>query len=102
MSVVDEFRGYTPKEVAEMTRLYGEHELRRLAAASKIAHHRGAMNRVIFFPDDIKDLLSSTRRNPTDQTAPAAPALAVAAEPEDDDPFRSTPRSRALHSARRA
>ena len=53
---VDSFRGYSPKEVAEMTGLFGEHELRRMARAGEVAHHRGGRNKIVFFPEDIKAL----------------------------------------------
>lgn len=106
MTVPEEFRGYSPKEVAEITGgLYGEHELRRMAAHDEIAHHRGGRNKIVFFPDDIKALLRSTRRTPTksrgqDTTPRTAPALAAVEAPAD--PFRSTPRSKAAHRARQS
>lgn len=103
MSTVEEFRGYSPKEVAEMTGLYGEHELRRMAAANEIAHHRGGRNRVVFFPEDIKALMRATRRTPVKKKAADQPQLeSVTAEVEQLDPFRSTPRSRAAHRPRKS
>lgn len=99
MNTTDQFRGYSPAEVAEMTTLYSESELRKLAAAGKVQHTRGARNRIVFFPDDVKALIRARRRTPA---APVEPALALVPDAEDDDPFRSTSRSRALHSGRRA
>lgn len=101
MSGIEDFRGYSPAEVAEMTGLYGEHELRRMAAAGEIAHHRGGRNRVVFFPEDIKALLRVTRRTPVKKAAPA-PLESVTAEVEQIDPFRSTARSRSAHRARQS
>ncbi|MFC4903800.1 hypothetical protein [Kocuria oceani] len=101
MSDIEDFRGYSPAEVAEMTGLYGEHELRRMAAAGKVAHHRGARNKVVFFPEDIKALLRDTRQVPAKKKA--EPHLAaVTTEAEQVDPFRSTPRSRSAHRARQS
>ncbi|NVC23421.1 helix-turn-helix domain-containing protein [Kocuria salina] len=82
------FRGYSPKEVAELTKLYGEHELRRMAAGGEISHHRGSRNRIIFFADDIASLLERTRREPV----PPAQVPDSSAEL-----FRQTPRSAAIH-----
>lgn len=101
MNGIEDFRGYSPKEVAEMTGLYGEHELRRMAAAGQVAHHRGGRNRVVFFPDDIKALLRATRRAPAKKTE-TTPLEAVTAEVEQLDPFHSTPRSRSAHRARQS
>lgn len=101
MSGIEEFRGYSPKEVAEITGLYGEHELRRMAAAGQVAHHRGARNKVVFFPEDIKALLRATRKAPAKKQSDPHLA-AVAAEVEELDPFRSTPRSRTAHRARKS
>lgn len=82
------FRGYTPKEVAELTKLYGEHELRRMAAAGEIPHHRGSRNRIVFFADDITHLLERTKREPSKRDAPTI---------ESPNPFRQTSRSLAAH-----
>lgn len=96
---VDSFRGYSPKEVAEMTGLFGEHELRRMARAGEVAHHRGGRNKIVFFPEDIKALKQATRRAPAKTTAShLAPVAALEAQP---DPFRATPRSRAAHRTRK-
>ncbi|MFI7585063.1 hypothetical protein ACH9DO_14880 [Kocuria sp. M1N1S27] len=101
MSGIEDFRGYSPMEVADMTGLYGEHELRRLAAAGQIAHHRGARNEIVFFPEDIKALKQATRKVPAKKKA--EPHLAaVASEVEQIDPFRSTPRSRTAYLARQS
>jgi hypothetical protein len=101
VSGIEDFRGYSPAEVAEMTNLYSETELRRMAAAGQLAHHRGARNKVIFFPEDIKALKQATRKVPAKKKA--EPHLAaVASEVEQIDPFRSTPRSRTAHRTRQS
>lgn len=82
------FRGYTPKEVAELTKLYGEHELRRMAAAGEIPHHRGSRNRIVFFADDIATLLRRTQRVGEHQGQSSESM---------DSPFRQTSRSAAIH-----
>lgn len=82
------FRGYTPKEVADLTKLYGEHELRRMAAAGEIPHHRGSRNRIVFFADDIAILLERAKR---DERQPSRPSEVP------DSPFRQTARSAAIH-----
>ena len=35
-----------------------------MAAAGQVAHHRGARNKVVFFPEDIKALKQATRKVP--------------------------------------
>lgn len=99
MSVLDEFEGYTPAQVAEKTLLFSETELKRMCARGEIQHHRGARGKVIFYRDDVRALVRQFRRTPVKKST-ETPALA---EPTVS-PFRTTSRSRAAHqeTARRS
>jgi hypothetical protein len=101
MSAAEGFRGYSPKEVAEMTGLHSEYELRRMARADEIAHHRGSRNKIVFFPEDIKALKLAARRTPAKSAAAPTQLSAVAEQASQPDPFRSTTRSRAAHRTRK-
>lgn len=113
MSVLDEFEGYTPAQVAEKTLLFSETELKRMCARGEIQHHRGARGKVIFYRDDVRALLRQFRRAPAKKRMAGDIELAegqlypTAAQIIDQptvSPFRTTPRSRAAHkeTARRS
>lgn len=102
MSTPTDFTPMTPAEVAQTTRLYSESELKRMASRGEIAHHRGARGKVLFFPEDVRALLSHTAVRPSqDVKTTPAPAPAEIAAPTVS-PFRTTARSRAAHNERAA
>lgn len=92
MSVLDEFEGHTPAQVAEKTLLFSETELKRMCARGEIQHHRGGRNRIVFYEDDVRALVRQFRRTPITKST-ETPALAESTV----SLFKTTARSKAAH-----
>lgn len=97
MTTPTDFTGYTPADVATMTGLFSETELKRMAGRGEIAHHRGARGKVVFFRDDVKALLRHTAVRPSKTSTSSATDTPADITPPVISPFRTTSRSRAAH-----
>lgn len=86
-------RGFTPEQAAEITGLYSKEEFRDRGAKGVFPCHRGARRKVVFFMDDLMEIVARHKQPAADTDT----TLRVVGETQVGSPFRTTSRSNAAH-----